>query len=327
MSQIALFISRFQMPIPQDLTLLQTASEMYDGVLVLVSGAGRPCSVNAPLPNAYVQRTLQGVTSDNVTVLPLLDTLYDDQTWVSHVRICLNHFCDIHGFETPEVTLMGQTRDNMRAMTGLFPDWSQGLVREDTAATRLAAFWNDPQKQMPKTYQDKLAGLIASKKALETEHARVQRAEEALGYQIVFNTADALVTQSNHLLAFKREDGLLALPGVHLQKDERSIDAALRAACKKANLDMPKGALSGRLKDRHTFDHPKRSERGRVRTEVFHFDLPASGRMENVKGDNALWLPFHECTPDKFFEDHYDICQALLRGVWCDQNALLRELN
>lgn len=327
MSQIALFISRFQMPLPKDLTLLQTASEMYDGVLVLVSGAGRPCSVHAPLPNSYVQQTLQNVTAENVTVLPLLDTLYDDQTWVSHVRFCLEHFCNLQGFNAPQVTLMGQTSENMRAMTGFFPDWSQGLVREDTSNARLDAFWDNPQAHMPKSHQSRLTALIEYKDALETEHQRVQKAEEALGYQIVFNTADALVTQSNHLLAFKREDGLFSLPGVHLQKDERSVDAALRAACKKANLNMPKGALSGRLKDRHTFDHPKRSERGRVRTEVFHFDLPASGRMENVKGDNALWLPFHECTPDKFFEDHYDICQALLRGVWCDQNALLRDLN
>ena len=113
--------------------------------------------------------------------------------------------------------------------------------------------------------------------------------------------------------------GLWALPGGHIDPDETAEEASLRELYEEAGLDMPKGAMRGRLRARRVFDHPDRSERGWVRTEAFVFELQDRKSLEKLKaGDdaaNARWVPITEITPDTIFEDHFDIIQALVPDV------------
>lgn len=319
MKTLGLFLGRFQPLKKDDIALLETARAQFDHVLVLVAGAGRPARVRAPLSwTAIAGGFERSCTPGNWSVLPLLDTLYDDATWVSHVRLCLEKtYFDI-GWSDASVTIIGQSDANARATLSLFPDWDSALTRERSSG--LDAFYNAGCPGLP---EDTRATLQAARANLQDEQARLEKAGEVLGYPVVLNTADAVITQSNHLLVVEREDGLLSIPGSHIGPLETAREAALRVAKTKTGLDMPKGALSGRLDYSRVFDHPERSERGRVRTEAFVFTLPASGRMENIKPGKGFWLPYHACSPDAFFEDHYDICQALLRGVSCDQRSLM----
>lgn len=319
MKTLGLLIHRFQPLMSVDIALLEKSCARFDHTLVLIAGAGRPARVMAPLSWGAIKGGFERSSQNtNFSVLPLLDTLYDDATWVTNVRICLDETFATLGWDTADITLLGQSNQNARKMLTLFPDWDSAMTRERNDG--IESFYAKNAPGLDETTRDQ---LLKNRNALLAEQALLAEAGNVLGYPIVLNTVDAVITQSNHLLVVEREDGLLSLPGTHVNHDETGFDAVLRVAKAKAGLDMPKGALSGRLTNRQTFDHPNRSERGRVRTEAFVFSLPASGRMENIKPGKGTWLPFHACTPDRFFEDHYDVCQALLRGIACDQRALM----
>ena len=66
------------------------------------------------------------------------------------------------------------------------------------------------------------------------------------------------------------------------------------------------------------FDHPDRSLRGRVVTQVFHFDL-GYGEPPRVQGGDdartALWVPIDAIAamPERFFDDHFFILDVLLQ--------------
>nr|WP_281356656.1 NUDIX domain-containing protein [Sulfitobacter algicola] len=143
------------------------------------------------------------------------------------------------------------------------------------------------------------------------------------GYPIPVNTADAVVVQSGHVLLVQRSmqpgKGLWALPGGHIDPGETALEAAVRELYEEAGLDMPKGAMRGRLRERRVFDHPERSEKGWVRTEAFVFELQDRAHLEKVKSGSdaaaACWVPITEITPDTLFEDHFDIIHALVPEV------------
>ena len=132
-----------------------------------------------------------------------------------------------------------------------------------------------------------------------------------------------MVVQSGHILMVERAAlpgrGLWALPGGHLGRDETALDAAIRELYEECRLDMPKGAMRSRLRDRRVFDHPERSERGWVRTEAFLFELQDRAELERVRASSdaadAFWVPITELTPERMFEDHWDIVQTLVHGV------------
>ena len=79
------------------------------------------------------------------------------------------------------------------------------------------------------------------------------------------------------------------------------------------------GAARRRRRQR-TFDHPERSDRGRIITEAFAIRLETGGAgwlpgMCARGGDDAkgaLWIPLDECEgqAERFFEDHLAILEA-----------------
>jgi bifunctional NMN adenylyltransferase/nudix hydrolase len=322
MTRIGLLIGRFQPPTNEDIDMIRKASDLYDYTLVLVAGAHRPARVKAPMSWEIIAKTMIDKAPEcDFQVMGLLDTLYDNATWVSHVRLCLDTYCDAFNIQNPDITLLGQTEDNARKTLSFFPDWSTDMPRNSNRDVALHTLY---AQGLTFTDAGTRTKLLQARSLLEEEQTRLQKASEVLGYPVILNTSDAVVVQSNHLLVVQRPDGLYSIPGVHITEHETGLEAALRAARTKGAINMPKGALEGRLTDSKVFDHPDRSERGRVRTEAFLFTLPASGRMEDIKGKNSFWLPFNSCYPHMFFEDHYDIAQALLRGISCIQPLLIK---
>jgi bifunctional NMN adenylyltransferase/nudix hydrolase len=319
MPLLSVYISRFQPLTRDDVTRLRQARATSDFTLVLIAGAGRPPRVSAPISWHAIAAglTRQLDAGPDWTVFPLLDTLYDDATWVSHVRQCVDLIKEQKGWDEVEVRLIGQTDLNAKRTRTFFPDWTSTMQREQAAS--LDAYY---AAGCPGLSEATKTRLLAQKAVLDEEQARLEHASAALGYPVVLNTADAVVIQSNLLLVLE-ENGLLRLPGAHIGAMETGLETALRAAREKGGLDMPRGALEGRLTCSRDFDHPLRSDRGRVRTEAFVFQLPTSGKLEPIKPGRGRWIGFHDVRPDRFFEDHYDICQALLRGIWCDQRSLM----
>lgn len=322
MTRLAIAIDKLQ-PLRSDtVDAIRAACARHDEVLVLIAGAQRPRDWRYPY--SWQERAAllhEAVRAPNLTTLPLIDTLYDDGLWVSHVRRCL----DVHASTSVERTLLVAPGEAGKALARLFPDWgSEAVLPGADHGAALARLYANGHA--PGINPDTWSTLARSAKAIGEERERWANAERTMGYAIPLNTVDAVVVQSHHVLLTERAPdevgaGLLALPGAFLAPQQTALAAILAAVRSKAGLDMPTGALSGRLAERHVFDHPDRDPRGWVRTEAFVFHLPASGRMEQAK--RATWVPLAHIDPSRLFADHGDIIQACTRGVIAPQEDLL----
>lgn len=143
----------------------------------------------------------------------------------------------------------------------------------------------------------------------------------SLPYAPTFQTVDALVVQSGHVLLVKRRampgKGLWALPGGFVNQNERLQDAAIRELREETRLKVPDPVLRGSIRQHEVFDHPKRSLRGRTFTMVYYIVLN-DGELPAVKGGDdavkARWIPIADVAQmsAQLFEDHYDILDYFL---------------
>ena len=322
--RLALLVDRFQPPTPALLDEISAACRHYEHVLVLVAGAGRPRDWRYPL--SWQERAAlvkAAVNAPNLSVLPVIDTLYDDGLWVAHVRRALASFCAQHN-TPPSPTLLVPQDTAGRSLARLFPDWEHAPIAARADRGDLAAFYAG---SIPNMIDAGAFEALRQESALiATERAGWVAAEALLGYPIPLQTVDAVIIQSHQVLLVERQSAcgpLLALPGTFIGPHQTALESALAAARSKAGLDMPLGALSGRLSARRVFDHPERDPRGWVRTEAFVFDLPASGRMETAK--RAKWVALADLDPTRLFADHADIIQATTRGVIPPQDKFLAQ--
>ncbi len=138
----------------------------------------------------------------------------------------------------------------------------------------------------------------------------------SLPYPPTFQTVDAVVVQSGHVLLVRRRampgKGLWALPGGFVHPTETLRSAMMRELREETRLKIPEPVLRGSIRAHQVFDYPKRSLRGRTFTQAY-FIMLADGPLPPVKGgDDALkarWFPISEVAQMSamLFEDHYDI--------------------
>jgi len=151
--------------------------------------------------------------------------------------------------------------------------------------------------------------------------------DPGLPYEVIFQTVDAIVVQTGHILLIKRRSrpgkGLWALPGGFVNPRERLFDAAIRELREETKIKVPEPILRSSLIFKEDFDYPDRSLRGRTISKGFLFKLPdfvTDGKIELplVKGaddaEKAMWIPLDEVlkSPELFFEDHYNIIEYML---------------
>ena len=159
---------------------------------------------------------------------------------------------------------------------------------------------------------------------LKREYEFIQKYKQAwenAPYEPTFNTVDAVVIQSGHILLVRRRAepgcGLFALPGGFLNPNERIQDAAIRELREETKIKVPGPVLSGSIRAMDVYDHPGRSLRGRTITHAFLIELP-SGPLPKVKGsddaDKAKWVPLNvfDAMEDQLFEDHYHIIKDMI---------------
>ena len=346
--RLAIVVGRFQPFHAGHLDLLRRAAAEADGLLILIGGAWRPRSWKNPFTfeerrgfvAAHLAEANLGIEA---AILPLVDTLYSDRAWTANLRLAVRRRLQTLGLapEEVEIALVGHEKDSSSRYLRWFPEWRwrEAPGRAHDGATinatdlRASAFLGELGAAEEARYGAKalelLRGWMAAHPAelarlkseaayLRDYRAKVRAAETALGWPITINTVDAVVVQSGHVLLVKRGAapgaGLCALPGGHLAPGETALDACLRELYEECRLDAPRGAVAARLRGRRVFDHPERSERGWVRTEAFFFELEDRPKLAKIRaGDDAaeaFWAPLAEVTPDRMFEDHFDILQS-----------------
>lgn len=346
--RLAVVVGRFQPFHAGHLDLVRHAAQEADGLLILVGGSWRPRSWKNPFTyderRSFVAAHLaEAGLGVEASILPLVDTLYSDRAWTANLRLAVRRRLQTLGLEPEqaEIRLFGHEKDSSSRYLRWFPEWGWrdapgralegrvvsaadlreaaflgGLAEADSA--RYGALSLDLLRAWMAAHPAEAARLRAEGAYIRDYRAKIKAAEAVFGWPIAINTVDAVVVQSGHVLLVKRGaapgEGLWALPGGHLAPGETALDACLRELYEECRLDAPRGAVAARLKGRRVFDHPERSERGWVRTEAFFFELEDRPKLEKIRaGDDAaeaFWAPLAEITPERLFEDHFDILQA-----------------
>lgn len=342
--KLAVFIGRFAPFHNGHQKIVEKGLEVAEEVVLLVGSAKRPRSARNPFTFEERASMIQCVYPYNgekpVHIEPIEDILYNDSLWLAQIQNVIKNYES----DDSKITLIGHKKDATSYYIDMFPQWgsvpvepfmNRGHSTHELSATYLrgALFTSEtshPGRQnkfeyCAKVNMDqrviKLAQEFDISVATEefNHSANYKKQFESLPYPPIFQTVDAVVIQSGHVLVVERGampgEGLLALPGGFLDADERIADAVIRELREETKIKVPEKVLIGNMKNPTVFDEPKRSSRGRTITTTYLIELP-NGPLPKVKGSDdaakAFWKPISDLKSEDFFEDHYDIIQVMI---------------
>ena len=334
----AILIGRFQ-PFHNGHAALLRATLAQAGRVVVVPGSSFR-SRNARNPFTWEERaemiaaSLDEAEARRVAFVPVRD-YYDDRRWAAAAEEGVQAELEKSGIAAPRTALVGFHKDASSDYLGLFPNWSfVALERQgefDATAVRQCYFGTDDasarraalQKLVPPAvvrYLERWATLPAFA-AMRDEHRAIEDYKRKWGSG-PFVTLDAVVTAASHLLLVRRKNapgkGLWALPGGFLDGRERLLAGAIRELREETGLDAPDAELAAALREVAVFDHPDRSQRGRIITHAHWFDLPFAALPDVAGADDAAearWIPLAAlpAMETDLFEDHFSIINRFLR--------------
>jgi len=337
----AVCIGRFQGLHLGQLAVIRRALSLAPRVVIVIGSAFQARTPKNPFTwEERVEMIRLALTADEaerVGFVPVRD-YFDGQRWVIAVREGVR--AQLGDLPAGQTVLVGHRKDATSEYLSDFPGWllddvgSQGDMHSSTL--RDAFFGAAGQPLEPA-----LAALVSQAppstlgflrawaqlpcyRELAAEWASL-RAEHALWasapYPPVFVTVDALIECAGHVLLIVRGcapgKGLYALPGGFLEQRETVYQSALRELQEETGLHLLPGDIAHALKGVRVFDHPDRSQRGRVITHAHHFDLGAR-RLPEVSGSDdamsASWVPIGELAAleDRFHDDHFHILDSFL---------------
>ena len=108
------------------------------------------------------------------------------------------------------------------------------------------------------------------------------------------------------------------MPGGFLEPRETVWQSALRELDEETGLRLLDSDIEAAFKTVQVFDHPDRSQRGRVITHAHWFDLGPRRPPELTAGDDASdaqWVPIADLMrlENQFHDDHFHILDFFFR--------------
>lgn len=341
------FIGRFQPLHNGHLHIIRRALAQARKVIILIGSANATRSPRNPFTFDERRATILAArraieaSPDRIIVRPLPDFAYNDQAWIAHVQRCVDQAILADGGALDSrVGLIGHSKDKSSYYLKMFPNWSSVDVAVQHGTLNSTDLRDDYLRRAPRIPDSRLCPdetteflgqfmLTDAFKWLvgETDFYRDYKA--AWGktpFPIIINCVDAVVVQSGHILLVERGhrpgQGLLALPGGHVEPGETFLEAVIRELREETRIsdgkgEIPPAMLTSFIDETKTrlFDDPNRSERGRVVTQAFLFNLPARKRLFAVRGDDdaagAGWREFGRLRANQFFEDHAAIIREM----------------
>lgn len=348
----AVLIGRFQPVHSGHLALLQHALGQARQVLVIAGSAHQARTPRNPFTwqerAAMLQQSVSAAEAARIQVLPLRD-YYDAPRWAAALRAAVASVTGDTGGAGPgaRIALVGHFKDASSDYLGGFPDWELiSLPRQDAMdATPIRDAWLGLAQATPAAALDAAldaalaplaAGIPAATRAQlhallqHPAYARLQQEWRMLRdyraswagapYPPVFVTVDALVRAQDQVLLIRRAQapgqGLLALPGGFIDAQETLWQSCLRELAEETHWPLDAAQMRAALRGVALFDHPGRSQRGRVISQVHYFEL--GGAPVPVQGgddaSSAQWLPISQLAAlqEQFHDDHFHILDHFL---------------
>jgi bifunctional NMN adenylyltransferase/nudix hydrolase len=329
-------IGRFQPIHNAHLEIIKRATALCDNLIVITGSAAQPRTYKNPFTSRERERMIKAATaglSIAITVVPNIDTIYNDQAWAVRVqKIVSDAVYDQKGPGSPRIGIIGHKKDDSSFYLDMFPQWGYEDVEliEFLSAVDIRDLYfkrdvnmNFIRGVVPETtfdFLDQFRSTAEYEQIIREREfvANYKKQYASLPYPPIFSTADAVVICSGHVLMIKRRaepgKGLWALPGGYVNANtDKSVEAAmLRELREETQIKVPAPVLRGSIVRSKVFDAIDRSPRGRIITHAFHIVLP-DGELPRVKGsddaEKARWVPIAEVRSDQCFEDHYEILQ------------------
>lgn len=339
----AVVIGRFQLFHEAQAALVRRALAIAPRCVVVIGSAHQARTPKNPFTwkerAETIRLSLPEADRGRITFLPMRDH-FDQARWVAAVRDAAAAAGCGRG---ARIALVGHHTDPTSDYLNDFPEWKfvdaghQGDLH--AKALRAALFAGDDLDaalaaiagQVPPSTLSFLrawaqlpdfATLRAEWHDLEAERLRWASAP----YPPVFVTVDAVVRMADQVLLIRRGrspgKGLLALPGGFLEQRETVYQSALRELQEETGFELLPSTMRAALKEVRVFDHPDRSQRGRVITHAHYFAFGA-GALPEVHGSDdaseARWVPIGELAAleSQFHDDHFHILDAFL-GLTAD---------
>jgi bifunctional NMN adenylyltransferase/nudix hydrolase len=335
--KVKVFIGRMQPFHNAHKKIIDDALNTSDKVILLVGSYREPLSARNPWNAHERAEMIQECYKDNdrLILLPMRDYKYNDNHWITSVQ---NIVSNNSSYNDNDIYLVGHFKDDSSYYLNFFGGWHLETVPNywglNSTDIRYDFFLNNKldKNKIPKEVYDY---LISWKEQNEERFNNVKeelqyiinykKQWESCPYPPVFNTTDAVVVKSGHILLIKRGinpgKGKFALPGGFLGINDTHFKSCLRELKEETKIDVPHGVLYHSCDDKEgkKFDHPRRDPRGRVVTTAYFFDLTEKKSslrpLPKVKGSDdaaeAIWMPFNDVfhNEENFFSDHIHIIQ------------------
>lgn len=348
------YIGRFQPLHNAHMATILRALEMAKNVVIVIGSANQPRDEENPFTQEEREQVIREALMDHsvaqsgskwqceklvnrVAFVAVENNIYSNPAWA------LDVVTQVEPHLLGKTGIIGHNKDESSFYLTMFPQWEtidQPLVEVLDATTirdiyfspkRNTQFFKGVVPQAVINFLEEFHKCPEYQDIVESANyiTKYRKQFEHLPYPISFNTGDAIIFKSNHVLLIRRKanpgKGLLAFPGGFLNaldktdskgklhKADKSLrDCAIRELYEETKIDLPEALIRSNIVEEKIFDAVKRSRRGRVITAAQIIVLPEDGRgLPKVRGSDdameALWFPIHKLSRIMFFEDHYDL--------------------
>src|SRR3954470_10941026 len=334
----AVCLGRFPLFHDAQLALLREALRLAPRVAVLIGSAHQARSPRNPFTFQERVETIRLALAEDerarVDFLPVRD-VYDEKRWVRQVHQAM---AQRTGSDRTRIVLVGHRKDPTSEYLNDFPGWplhDVGRQGEIHGKALRAALYTaealDPALaalagQVPASTLDFLRSwsqlpFLARLKLEWAELAEEHDKWAGSPYPPVFVTVDAVVRVGDEVLLIRRGrapgKGLLAVPGGFIEQRETAYQSCLRELQEETGFALLPSEMEFALKATRVFDHPDRSQRGRVITHAFYFDfgnrmLPEIAGSDDAAEARCVKLAELPSLEDQVHDDPFHILDSFL---------------
>jgi bifunctional NMN adenylyltransferase/nudix hydrolase len=347
-SNLIVFIGRFQPLHIGHVGIIEKALEMAQWLMIVIGSANEPPSPKNPFSfqerKDMIRACFDFQTQQRIRFVPSEDWMYEQDRWEQEIYTPVRKFADSKHIQT--ISLIGHRKDQSSFYLSCFPMWKLIEVERlsEANSTDIRSKWYEHGKLMSDslisndvwdylltqngTFDERNDLGLDDRIEMLSKQVFEQRKYIELWkhspYTPIFQAADSLVTatlsgKQHILLVHRKGNGLLALPGGHLDPQETLEECARRELAEETGVVLPD---SLRWMSNKRFDAPDRSPWRRMITDVFHFsldELDARDKQYLVvsiqAGSDAevcRWYRIDSLQRSRFHDDHYQIIKHLV---------------